>query len=302
MSAAASVSATDFERAGDDAVSVVRSVLNASDNELNYLEAKLAFDAVVEPGSDRAWVRAQVDRLAAAATALTKGDPRPAVRLGAVRTVLYDSGPWNDRRPFGFDMSDPDGRAVRGKLLENYLRTRLGQCVSMPVLFLILAERLGLKVALCAAPDHILVRYTDETGRCHNIEATSGGHPVRDEWIRQQLQISDRAMTSGIYLRTLTKREGIAMLAHTVVEHLREQGRTDKVVAVCELILEHDPREVNALLSLASAYGELLERWRRQHPRPFTARPEQVAHAQELMTRNAALFAAAEELGWDPLA
>jgi regulator of sirC expression with transglutaminase-like and TPR domain len=301
MAVAASVSATDSECAGDDAVSVVRSVLNAPDNQLDYLEAKLAFDAVVEPATDRAWVRAQIDRLAAAAKALTKGDPRPAVRLGAARTVLYDSGPWNDRRPFGFDMSDPDGQAILGKLLKNYLRTRLGQCVSMPVLFLILAERLGLNVALCAAPDHILVRYTDETGGSHNIEATSGGHPARDEWVRQQRRISDRAIASGIYLRTLTKREGIAMLAHTLVEHLREQGRTDEVVAVCNLVLEHHPREVNALVLLASAYGEQLERWRKQHLRPFTVRPEEAAYAQKLMKRNASLFAAAEQLGWEPL-
>lgn len=298
MPVAAAVSGSEREFSDDGAVSVVRSVLSVPNNELDYLEAKLAFDAIVDPATDRAWVRGQIDRLAAAVKALTGGDTRPAVRLGAVRTVLYESGAWNDHRPFGFDMSDPDGRTMRNKLLENYLRTRLGQCVSMPVLFLMLAERLGLEVALCAAPDHILVRYTDETGRYHNIEATSGGHPTRDQWIRQQLHISDRAIESGIYLRTLTRREGIAMLAHTVVEHLREQGRIDEVVAVCELILEHHPREVNALLSLASSYGARLESWRRQHPRPFTARPEQVAYAQGLMKRNAELFSAAEKLGW----
>jgi regulator of sirC expression with transglutaminase-like and TPR domain len=98
-------------------------------------------------------------------------------------------------------MRDADGRAVRNKLLENYLRARLGQCVSMPVLFLLIAERLGLEVALCPAPEHILVRYTDENGGAHNIETTSGCHPARDEWIRQQLGISNRAVDSGIYLR-----------------------------------------------------------------------------------------------------
>lgn len=281
-----------------DPAAVVGRVLTLPDAGLDYVEAKLAFDAVVDPSGDAAWVRAEIDALATAARELTRGVGRPSVRLGAVRTVLHQSGPWNDGRPFAFDMADPDGRRIRNKLLHNYLRTRRGQCVSMPVLFLILGERLGLNVALCAAPDHILVRYTDEAGRTHNIETTSGGHPARDEWICQQLRISERAIKSGIYLRTLTKREGIAMLAHTIVEQLREQGRIDEVVAVCEIILQHHPREINALLSLASACGELVERWRAQHQIPFAARPEQVAYANGLMERNARLFAAAEALGW----
>jgi hypothetical protein len=100
----------------------------------------------------------------------------------------------------------------------------------------------------------------------------------------------------------LTRPERGGQLAHTIVEHLREQGRIDEVVSVCEAILQHHPREVNALVSLASACGELLERWRRQHPAPFAAPAEQVAYATSLVERNARLFAAAEELGWQPYA
>ena len=286
---------------GSRARFLVCSVLSASDDELDYLNAKISFDAFIVPGTDCSWVSAQIDRLASAAMELTRGDSRPAVRLGAVRKVLCEAGPWNDGRPFAFDMGDPDGRAIPNKLLENYLRTRLGQCVSMPVLFLLIAERLGLEVALCAAPEHILVRYTDENGRAHNIETTSGCHPARDEWIRQQLGISYRAVESGIYLRALTKREGVALLASTIVEQLREQGRTEEVVAVCEIILQHHPREVNALVSLASAYGLLLDSWREQYTSLFYAPAEQVAYARELARRNAVLFARADQLGWKPV-
>jgi regulator of sirC expression with transglutaminase-like and TPR domain len=283
-----------------NAAAIVRRLLNVPDRDLDYLEAKLAFDAVVDPEIDRAWARAQIDTLAASAKSLTNGDVRPAVRLGAVRRVLYESGPWNAGRSFGFDMTDPDGQQMQNKLLGNYLRTRLGQCVSMPVLFLIMAERLELQVTFCAAPEHIFVRYTDEQGRVHNIETTSGGHPARDEWIRQQLGISDRAVASGIYLRTLTKREGIAMLAHTVVEHLREQDHIEEQMEVCNLMLEHHPLDVNALVSLASAYGELNQPTRERHPAPHTAPRNQIEYGRELMNQNARLFAAAADLGWRP--
>lgn len=92
------------------------------------------------------------------------------------------------------------------------------------------------------------------------------------------------------------------MLASTIVEHLREQGRTEEAVSVCEIILQHHPREMNALVSLASAYGSLLDSWRRRYPRPFHAPAEQLAYATELAKRNAVLFARADELGWEPVA
>ena len=95
----------------------------------------------------------------------------------------------------------------------------------MPILFLIIADRLGLNVGLCSAPEHMFVRYTDQSGRVLNIEATSGGHPARDSFIRENFPMSDRSIESGLYMRTLTKRESIAMMASTLIEHLAEQGR-----------------------------------------------------------------------------
>jgi hypothetical protein len=69
-------------------------------------------------------------------------------------------------------------------MLSTYVRTRKGNCVSMPVLFLIVADRIGLKVRLAAAPLHLFVRYTDAAGADHNLEATSGGHEAPAELYR----------------------------------------------------------------------------------------------------------------------
>jgi hypothetical protein len=69
---------------------------------------------------------------------------------------------------------------------------------------------------------------------------------------------------------------------------------------VCNLMLEHHPLDVNALVSLASAYGELFERWRERHPAPHTAPRNQIEYGRELMNQNARLFAAAADLGWRP--
>lgn len=54
----------------------------------------------------------------------------------------------------------------------------------MPILFLILGDRLGLDMALASAPLHMFVRWRDSSGRTLSLETTSGAHPARDAWFR----------------------------------------------------------------------------------------------------------------------
>src|SRR3546814_3715540 len=92
----------------------------------------------------------------------------------------------------------------------------------MPVLHIIVAEKLGLNVHLSTAPLHMFVRYTNpQNQRDLSIEPTSGGYPTRDVWYRENLPMSDMAVEQGLYLKTLTKRESIAHMARSE-EHTSE--------------------------------------------------------------------------------
>lgn len=64
----------------------------------------------------------------------------------------------------------------------------------MPMVFLILADWLGLDVTLATAPGHVFLRYRTESGRVINIEATSGGHPARDQRFRERMPMTDLAL------------------------------------------------------------------------------------------------------------
>lgn len=281
-----------------DAEAVVRSVVSASDNELDYAKAKVAFDSLVDPTIDQEGVFEQLDELTNRARELMRGDTRSAVRLGAVRRLIYESGPWNDCRPFSYDHDDPYGRKSPNKLLHHYLATRCGQCVSMPILFLIIAERLGLRVALACAPEHVFVRFTDDVGREHNLETTSGAHPSRDAWYREKFPITDRAIQTGIYLRSLTKREGVALMASTVVEHLKRQSRFQEVIEIAKVVLSQCPRDVTMMLWQGTSCGALLEQIRTKYPNPLLMPPAIRAQAYACMEGNRRAFKAAENLGW----
>jgi regulator of sirC expression with transglutaminase-like and TPR domain len=283
-----------------DTAAAVAAVLDRPDRGLDYFEAKLAFDAVVDPSLDADAARAEVARLTGEARRLAGPAADDAGRVAALRTILYQAGPWNGHRPFAYDPGDPEGLRIANKLLPNYLSRRLGQCVSMPILFLILAERLGLDVALAHAPSHIFVRHRLPDGRTANLETTSGGHPAREDWIRASFPMSDRAIASGLYLRSLGRREAVVAMAGTILEHLADRGLLEESEATAALLLRHSPRDLHAMLSLATAQARMLERdFHAQYASPFLIpAPLRPRHAL-LAHSNRILFAAAEALGWE---
>lgn len=280
----------------------VRAMLALPDSQLDYARAKLAFDRIVDPSINVEAILAEIARLADRATALAGPHATDLAKLAALRRVIYESGAWNGNRPFSYDLTDPLGQNVRNKLLSTYLATRRGNCVSMPILMLLVGERMGLNLALSTAPLHVFVRYADPAGREMNIEATSGGHPARTIWYRQQMPMSDRAIASGLYIRTLTRREGIALMATTVVEFLMSERRFQGAIDVGAVIIETNPRDAMTMVQVGTAYANLLNaEFVERYPVPALIPPPLRGRYATLAGRNQQLFQAADALGWQPV-
>jgi regulator of sirC expression with transglutaminase-like and TPR domain len=267
----------------------------------DYGTAKLALDRLVDATLDQHGAALEMDRLTASAQELAGPRADDVRKLAAVRTVIYQSGSWNDHRPFAYDLADPYGQILRNKLLSVYLSTRLGNCVSMPVLFLILADRLGVNVALSSAPLHVFVKFTDLTGKTTNLEATSGALPARDQWYREKLPMTDLSVTNGVYLRVLSRKEGVALMATTVVEHLMEQARYQDAIDVADAILANSPRDAQTMVMRGSAFARLMdEEFHRPYPTPDLVPPHLHGRYRALDSANQQAFAQAEALGWTP--
>lgn len=281
---------------------VATTVLGQPESRLDFLEAAVTFDRLVDKNSDVSATRALVARLVDAAQQMAGPSPTDRYKLAAVRKAIYGTGAWNHNRPFTYDLSDPFGRQVRSKMLSTYVRTRKGNCVSMPVLFLIVADRLGLKVRLAAAPLHLFVRYTDAAGVEHNLEATSGGNEAPAEIYRRNMPMSDRAIQSGLYMRTLTKRETIAQMAASVLDFLMAERRYQEAADVADAMLAVNPRDAYALVKKGSAMGELMRaEFLDRYPSPALIPPSLRARYAMLAAANEKAFRDAEVLGWAEL-
>jgi len=277
--------------------------LQLPDSRLDYGAAKVRFDQIIDHKTDAQAITTQLTALRKAALDLAGQDAPDNRKLAALQHVIYDAGPWNGGRAFAYDLSDPLGRKPGNQLLSTYLRTRLGNCVSMPSLHLILADRMGVKgVSLVEAPLHLFVRYTDPTGKAYNLETTSGAHVTRDVWYREKLPMSDRSVESGLYMRSLTRREAVADFAMPVVENLIDARRYHDAVAVAQVILDNAPRNGHAMVKQATAYAGLIDtEFVEKYPDPNTIPPVLVSRYKMLAAKNQALFKAAEALGWTPV-
>jgi regulator of sirC expression with transglutaminase-like and TPR domain len=143
-------------------------------------EVKLAVDGMVNPEQDASDIAAELDKLSRVLLPMVADAKGDHAKLKVLRQFIYENGPWNENRPFAYDLADPKGRTSENKLLGTYLRTRRGNCISMPILFAILGQRMGLKTTLAVAPFHMFVKFTDEAGKEWNLEPTSGGGYTRD--------------------------------------------------------------------------------------------------------------------------
>lgn len=279
----------------------VRKVLAVPEGRLDYLRAKLTLDRLIDPSINTRAVNSEIARMVSAARELGGRGASDIYRLAAVRNVIYEAGMWNDQRPFSYDHNDPYGQNIRNKLLSTYLDTRRGNCVSMPTLFLILADRLNLEVALSVAPLHVFVRYHPVDGLPVNLEATSGALPAREAWYREKLPMTDLAVVNGVYLRSLTRKEGVALMATTFMESLMDRARYQDAIDVAEVILEVHPLDVQTMVRQGSAYGELLRKeFYAPYPTPDLIPPNLHARYRALDQMNQNLFARAEALGWAP--
>lgn len=224
------------------------------------------------------------------------------VKVEALKKYLYVAGPWNGNRPFQYDLDDPLGQNIRNKLLSSYLDSHKGNCVSMPSLFVVLGQRIGLDVTLTTVPTHVFVKYRDESGQFYNIETTSGGGFARDVWMRQLYEMTDLSLKTGIYMRPLSKKEAAVQVVDTLLEFYAANGVMQPRVDLALLSLRHAPRHVNGMLHLAAAYGLMAEvsyMFDYNSPDPRMTLKERLKY-QDLMREAMEWDQRAQSPGWRP--
>jgi regulator of sirC expression with transglutaminase-like and TPR domain len=279
----------------------LRAIFEKPEAEIDLARTKLVVDKLIDPDVDIEATLSQLDAMARAVRASAGPQATPTKTAQVLRAYLHDAGDWNDHRPFKYDLeADPYGRTLAGAMLARYLATRKGNCVSMPTLFVVLAQKLGLNATFAMSPQHFFVKFRDESGRWHNLETTTGGYPRRDALYQLDTPMTPSALKNGLYMRALSRKEAIVeTMLSLLIRRYSDEGKPEKVMAVADLALEFQPASVTAMLAKGQGYFLLLQRdFAQKYPAPKDIPAAEVSRFRELQRNNRLWFEKAEALGW----
>lgn len=279
----------------------LKVLLSVEENQVDLAWSKIVIDSLLSD-IDQERTSENIQNLAEEAKAMAGPFASDQAKLAALRKVIYETGPWNQGRPFSYDFENPNGRLARNKTLQEYMHTRKGNCVNMPILFMLVGERMGLEMNITTAPRHVFVQFKDtESGEVIHLEPTSGAYPQRVAWQRKVLPMTDRAIETGMYMKRLSKREQIVVMAETLLQALTEQENHPERIEVSELMLEVMPQFDIALLHRQDAFQIAIEtEFQSKYPSPDQI-PADIypVFAQFARARDAAL-GRLHSLGWQP--
>lgn len=260
----------------------VRKILALPEKQIDIGIAALTFAKEIYPEIDVAAYSLKIDMLAdqARRTVLRYGKFDPDSVIRALNTYYY--------RVHGFQYDkSPEGRERQ----ENYfingiLDSKQGQCITLPMLYTAIAQRLGYPVYPVMAPEHTFVRFVDPTLKEQNIELSAGAGYSSDEDYAYRLNISAKAIKKGAYLRTLTNRQYLGVLLQQNAIVWGNRGQLDKSIKYFEKAYEIDPKNVYFPKNLQHL-------WRRKAEKESS--PELAMKYREKSYR---YYEISEELGW----
>lgn len=129
----------------------------------------------------------------------------------AIFTYMTDSIPENNFHPCSYDLENFMGdKDYESFMVSSLLKTRKGNCHSLPFLYKILADEINVEAFIATAPMHVYIKHKDEQGQWWNLEMTSGTFS-RTSFIMESFNVSDAGMESGLYMKALSDKESVTL-------------------------------------------------------------------------------------------
>jgi hypothetical protein len=178
----------------------------------------------------------------------------------AVFSYMTDTLAVNNYNPCTYDFNDFMGEKDWTKMfVTKLMRTKSGNCHSLPLYYKILCDEIGAQASLALAPNHLYIKHIDEKGQWTNVELTNGSFP-RDQWMIEQMAISVEAIKSESYMAPLTEKETIALCMFDLTGAYKFQyGNDEFVLQVADTALKYFPKCVPLMMVKANYYRDLIE-------------------------------------------
>ncbi|MDR1346860.1 MAG: hypothetical protein LBJ63_00280 [Prevotellaceae bacterium] len=160
--------------------------------------------------------------------------------------------------PVKYDYDDYNSKvSYDSHFVTKLMRTGIGQCHSMPLYYLILAEAIEAEAYWSFSPRHSFVKIKDEKGIWYNMELTcsailSDAHYMNSGYIKAE------AIRNRLYLEPLDKQQIIAELLIDLAKHYHARfGLDDFYLQCADAAAKYLSCDINAIM-LKTIYQESL--------------------------------------------
>ncbi len=246
----------------------IRKMYFQPDEEIDLGKADLITSKVVFPDLDVEDALVKLDHIAGQAGFwidkinhdfnVDPADPKNTVK--ALNTFMY-----RDEKPdflnLSYDLEDWADRKIddeRNLFIYGLMKAHKGSCSNLPIFYLVIAHRLGLPFSLVVTPDHGFLRYDDGKQR-FNLETTTSeykgdngenvkeaGRILSDQEYIVGLNIPDRTIQSGAFMRSLSRKEALSEILLPAACILEKRKDYEAASKCCKLALLFDPRNIRA--------------------------------------------------------
>ena len=181
-----------------------------------------------------------------------------------------------------------------------------GQCHTLPIVYLILAEQLGAKTYLSYAPIHSFIKYPDNKGNIHNYEVTTNWQ-ISDQWYKENFNIKSLAIKKVIYLNTMNSQQIVACaMLDLASSYDKKFGITDgSFIAQCvDYAINYFPNKeanITAWLLRVKVANIKLNRIAKNNPDKTKEEIENIPEAKALINDLNLLETKIESLGYEPI-
>jgi hypothetical protein len=223
---------------------------------------------------------------------------KPTVnKWASIYQIMCDTIPinYNDTiykyNPFGYDFNDVFGHKTRENLfVSKLLETHKGNCHSLPYLYKILCEELGVEANLALAPNHVYIKHNSIKDGWYNTELTSGIFPI-DAWIMASGYVHLDAISNGVYMKALNNRESIALVLIDLADNYNAKFPNNDgtfILKCCETAIKEYPQFASALILKAETRFKQIKKIETEtiFNQQFKELEKQYAHIHEIGYRN----------------
>jgi regulator of sirC expression with transglutaminase-like and TPR domain len=213
---------------------LVRSEIE--DESVDILRAALTLSRIHEPFLDMERYVHRVDELAARVAVKIDDPDDPVQIIAAMNDVLF--------REEMFRGNTVDYYSPRNSFLHDVLERRLGIPITLALVYMEVARRVGFQLFGVGLPGHFLLKHYDVDGHSILIDAFERGSIVTEEDCRQKLDsiYSGQVALQPEFLLPVTRRQMLTRILNNLRSIYLSQRDFRRAVQVVDLILVIYPR------------------------------------------------------------